>query len=127
MHIFTYGSLMFSPVWQRVVRGDYASVAACLDDYARYAVRNAGYPGIVAAPGCAVRGMLYREVGPEDLAALDRFEGAEYARVTVTVTCEDGTLAEAETYVYLLPQNLADVPWDPARFDLAAFVGEYCR
>jgi gamma-glutamylcyclotransferase (GGCT)/AIG2-like uncharacterized protein YtfP len=127
MNVFTYGSLMFAPVWQRVVGGSYQSERACLADHARFTVRAASYPGVVPQAGAVVDGLLYLDVEPEALAVLDRFEGAEYARRPVTVACADGRRIEAATYIYLDRENLAEAAWTPADFDIAAFLADYCR
>ncbi|HEX8884050.1 MAG TPA: gamma-glutamylcyclotransferase family protein, partial [Noviherbaspirillum sp.] len=75
-NVFTYGSLMFAEVWQPLVSGRYPSGPAVLAGYRRFAVPGVTYPGIVAAPGQEVAGLLYRDVAPDDLARLDLFEGA---------------------------------------------------
>ena len=79
-HIFTYGSLMFAEVWQRVVRGSYRSAPATIVDHARYALRGETYPGMIAEAGGTVLGVLYFAVDAQDLALLDAFEGTEYRR-----------------------------------------------
>lgn len=118
---------MFAPVWQRVTGGQHRQIPARLDGYARFAVRDASYPGIVAQPGASVDGVLYLDLAPAELALLDRFEGSEYARLPVPVTCQDGKQVDAQTYVYLDRAHLSGAPWDPERFDLAAFIGQHCR
>lgn len=126
-HIFTYGSLMFAQVWQRVVRGDYGCAPARLDDYARFAIAGETYPGMIAQPGAKVAGVLYFDVAPPDIAALDAFEGDEYRREAVRVTLETGETVEAGSYLYLLPQKLSDSPWLPEAFQMERFIGSYCR
>ena len=39
-HVFTYGSLMFEPVWGGVVAGRYRSMPAVLPGYRRQRVRG---------------------------------------------------------------------------------------
>lgn len=126
-HIFTYGSLMFPPVWQRVVRGSYRSAAARLDDHARFEIRNETYPGVIAQAGASVSGMLYFDVSPPDVAALDAFEGIEYRRDSVLVRLESGASVAAGTYIYLQPQKLSKSPWLPEEFQMERFLGTYCR
>ncbi|OWW23009.1 gamma-glutamylcyclotransferase family protein [Noviherbaspirillum denitrificans] len=126
-HVFTYGSLMFPAVWQRVVRGDYRSAPARLDGHARFAIAGETYPGMVARPGASVDGVLYFDVSPADLAALDAFEGAEYRRDTVRVTLSTGETIDAGTYIYLLPEKLSGSPWLPEAFQMQRFIGSYCR
>lgn len=126
-HIFTYGSLMFPQVWQRVVRGVYRFAPARLDGYARFAIAGETYPGIVAQHGASVTGVLYFDVAEQDVDALDAFEGSEYRRDSVRVKLETGKTAEAGAYVYLLPQKLSQSPWAPEAFQLARFLDSYCR
>jgi len=126
-HIFTYGSLMFAPVWQRVVQGTYRSAPARLDNYARFAITGETYPGMVALDGASVAGVLYFDVSDRDVAALDAFEGNEYRREQVLVTLETGESAAANTYIYLATEKLSQSPWVPEAFQLERFIGSYCR
>ncbi len=126
-HVFTYGSLMFAPVWQRVVRGRYRAQTARLAGFARFAIAGETYPGMVEQAGAAVDGMLYRDVDERDLAALDAFEGEAYRRIAVRVVLDCGAALEAQTYLYLLPQKLASSPWQPEAFEMERFIGSYCR
>lgn len=126
-HVFTYGSLMFAPVWQRVVRSAYRSSAATLAGFRRFALVDETYPGMIEADGASVTGVLYFDVDAADLQALDDFEGTEYERRTVQVTTPAGAVVTAQTYVFLLPRRLAQHDWDPDGFALARFMGTYCR
>lgn len=126
-HVFTYGSLMFAPVWQSVVRGRYSSEATDLAGYRRFAIVDETYPGVIEADAGRVTGVLYRDVNDADLQALDDFEGSAYRRCAVQVVTPAGTSVTAQTYVFLLPQRLARHDWDPATFPLARFMATYCR
>lgn len=126
-HVFTYGSLMFAQVWQRVVRGRYRFEPARLDGYARFAIAGETYPGMVARDGASVAGVLYLDVGQRDLAALDAFEGADYRRDAVRVAADSGCMRDAQTYLYLLPHRLTAAPWQPDAFQMERFIGTYCR
>lgn len=126
MHVFTYGSLMYPEVWRRVTGGGHADEPATLLDHARYAIRGASYPGMVACPGAQVEGMLYRDVDAAALAALDAFEGPEYRRGTVQVCCAGGVTASAAAYLYLAPEKLSGSPWEPEAFDLPGFIAMHC-
>lgn len=127
-HVFTYGSQMFAPVWQRVVRGRYRSVRAAVRGYARFAIRDAGYPGMIAQADGAVEGVLYLDVGADDLARLDAFEGPEYRRQTVAVLPETGATAavQASTYLYLAADRLTAAPWEPESFRIDSFMAAHC-
>jgi gamma-glutamylcyclotransferase (GGCT)/AIG2-like uncharacterized protein YtfP len=125
-NIFTYGSLMFSDVWERVVHGRYRNAPATLAGHARYAITGETYPGMVARTDAVVTGVVYFDVAPEDLAALDAFEGEEYRRVTVTVAQGDARTS-ADTYLYLPREKLSDSPWNPDAFQMQRFLATYCR
>lgn len=127
MHIFTYGSLMFPEVWQRVVQGRYRFAPAAVDSYARFAIAGETYPGMVARAGATVCGVLYFDVDAFDVATLDAFEGEDYRRETVRVAPDGGGSVEAGAYIYLLPQKLLESPWEPERFQMERFIGAYCR
>lgn len=126
MPVFTYGSLMFPAIWQRVVRGSYRALPATAAGFARYAVREATYPGMVREPGAAVEGVVYLDVDATDLAALDAFEGDEYRRETITVRLADGARLTADAYVFLAVQRLLPTPWEPEAFQAARFMASYC-
>jgi gamma-glutamylcyclotransferase (GGCT)/AIG2-like uncharacterized protein YtfP len=126
MHIFTYGSLMFPEIWQRVVRGNYRSATATLPGFARYALADDTYPGMVAQAEAVVEGLLYYDVAPPDLAALDAFEGREYRREKVNVVIESGETVIACTYIFLAEQRLSGLPWEPQAFQMSRFIGTYC-
>ena len=105
MHVFTYGTLMFPEVWQAVVGREFASVEGTASGYAIYRVRDAVFPGIVAASELdRVRGVVYLDVDPQSLARLDLFEDDFYRRETVWVECGDGQRRAANAYV-IPPEN----------------------
>src|SRR5690606_9178061 len=106
-NIFTYGSLMFPEVWEKVASGRYRTAPATADGYARHPVIGATYPGMVPAAGQAVRGMLYFDVTPADVAALDAFEGGDYRIESITVRLDSGVEATAGAYIFLDPRRLA--------------------
>lgn len=126
IHVFTYGSLMFAEVWQRVVRGQYASHAATLDGYRRFAVRDETYPGIVTRAGGSVAGLVYADIDAADLARLDAFEGELYRRIDAVVTGANGHTMQVQTYLFLQPAGLTDQPWLPESFALQQFLATYC-
>jgi gamma-glutamylcyclotransferase (GGCT)/AIG2-like uncharacterized protein YtfP len=125
--IFTYGSLMFAQVWERVVRANYCSAPAVVADYARYEIEGETYPGMIAKPDGKVHGVLYFGVDAEDVAALDAFEGIEYRRVSVTAQLDSGQSVIADTYLYVMPQRLSQHTWNPDAFQMQRFLDFYCR
>lgn len=80
-HIFTYGCLMFDPVWTRVVGGRYKKRTARLDGFCRRRMHGQIYPAVVPCSAEAhVEGVLYLDVDEADIGRLDRFEGKYYKR-----------------------------------------------
>lgn len=77
-HLFTYGSLMFEDVWNRLVRGNYLSQQATLMGYARRSVKNDEYP-VIFKP-MSLSGVVYYDISDEDMITLDAFEGEYYER-----------------------------------------------
>jgi gamma-glutamylcyclotransferase (GGCT)/AIG2-like uncharacterized protein YtfP len=99
MHVFTYGTLMFPEVWQAVVGKRFTTVEGIARGFAIYRVRDAVFPGIIAAEGNEVSGVVYLDVDDASLARLDRFEDDFYRRVAVSIDCHDGQARLADAYV----------------------------
>lgn len=117
--LFFYGTLQFPAVLEAVTGRRLEGESAVLDGYARFRVRDEAYPGIVAAQGAHVPGVICTGIDPVSLARVDRFEGRMYRREPVQVrAARDGRAVDAETYV-VRPRwrgLLADAPWDPDEF-----------
>lgn len=118
-HLFTYGTLMFEPVWRSIVDGRYRSERAELSGFQRYAVKGEDYP--VIKPGgtnARVEGVVYFDISGRDLSNLDAFEGIYYQRSKVTLNTDSGPLS-ADAYI-LRPRFycLASAkPWDSHHFE----------
>ncbi|MCT2399173.1 gamma-glutamylcyclotransferase family protein [Novosphingobium mangrovi (ex Huang et al. 2023)] len=69
-----------------------------------FAIRggNGWFPALVPAKsGARVRGTLCDLVlAPGDLARLDRYEGREYRRMGLPVRTDDGTVRQAQVYLW---------------------------
>lgn len=120
MHLFTYGSLMFPPVWSAVVAGDYDSRAAVLHGFSRRAIRHETYPALIPAEAQrTVQGRVYLDIDAADLARLDRFEGAQYRRHTVQVISADGAVFTTQVYLFreTCHSLLERHDWDAAWFE----------
>src|SRR4051794_24181265 len=91
MHVFTYGTLMFPEVWRAVVGRHFESVEGRAAGYAIFRVRDAVFPGILAAAeGSHVSGVVYLDVDLPTLQRLDAFEDAFYERRAIPVDYDDG-------------------------------------
>lgn len=118
---------MFPEIWQRVVRGSYCAQPATAAGFVRYALSDDTYPGMIPQVGATVDGVLYLDVDAQDVAALDAFEGAEYRRDNVTVTLASGECLMVGTYIFTATHRLSTASWEPDAFQMARFIGSYCR
>jgi len=130
VNLFTYGSLMYSKVWESIVTGRYRSSSAELRGYTRRCVVGEDYPVII--PGSdseLVTGTLYFDLSEADIAVLDKFEGEPYIRTALTVDLGRQTAA-AEAYL-LNPSNsqiVSEDSWDQMAFEqqgLNRFIESY--
>ena len=117
--VFTYGSLMFDPVWSRVVAGSYERCEAILQGYDRKAVRGETYPVLIPSSALSqVQGVVYCNVSSADLARLDHFEGEYYFRKTEQIITKEKKAFPAE--VYVLKEEYYNIishkEWDPVHF-----------
>ena len=117
-HLFTYGSLMFPEVWQRVVGLESEGSPVVLQGYTAFRVRGQVYPGLTKGDsGSATSGILYRNLSEEDWEKLDAFEGTFYRRVDVEVEGENG-IEQVQTYLVedAHRDDLSSEIWDKEKF-----------
>lgn len=115
--IFAYGTLQFPAIMAAVTGVSRPGRLARLDDYGRYCVRDAPFPGIAPREGGQVAGLVYSRVDADALARIDAFEGALYRRERVLVQA-DGRPLSAETYIVRPHWRglLIDADWDADAF-----------
>lgn len=118
MNIFTYGSLMFPEVWEKVTGLNAPGMAATLDGHVACRIRGQSYPVLRKEQGGLVSGVLYKTVPPEAVARLDVFEGSFYERVPVTVGTKEGRPQPAWVYRAARPDHPDILPerWEAGRF-----------
>ena len=117
MNVFTYGSLMFPAVWQKVVRGDYCSSTAFIQGFRRVCVREGNHPALIIAPRAApIVGRIYFGVSAEDVVRLDYFETRNYERVLVAATV-DSIATAAQAYLAAKIDVLTDIDWNEKTFE----------
>jgi gamma-glutamylcyclotransferase (GGCT)/AIG2-like uncharacterized protein YtfP len=121
VNVFTYGSLMYAPVWSQIVSGSYESVEGTVRGYQRFAVLDEDYPAVVeAAADATVSGRVYLNVNAADLQRLDEFEGEYYFRDRSVMTSPQGDF-EVQLYV-IKPEYsglLSTENWSPKEFEQA--------
>lgn len=119
-HIFTYGSLMFPEVWERVVNRRYKSCEAHTAGLVRRKISNSTYPvAFAGSPENVLDGRLYWNVSPADLGRLDRFEGEYYERKPILVASgQDETKISADVFLLKPKYKLLAGPddWSPRHF-----------
>jgi gamma-glutamylcyclotransferase (GGCT)/AIG2-like uncharacterized protein YtfP len=130
--LFSYGTLQVPEVMQAVTGRTYEGLLADLPGYAVYTVNQAEYPGVVPQAGSKAPGTLYIGVAPQQLKALDVFEGDLYERRLLEVVTSDGHKSAA--WVYVVParlgSRLSSRPWSLRHFvthDFQKFWGGYVR
>lgn len=128
--LFVYGSLMFSEVFEAVVRGTYESEAAGLSGWRRMKIIDEVYPGLVYGDG-SVDGVLWKDISLEDLRILDVFEGEYYERIPVYVLGQQGE--SLQCFVYAVRDRFRHIldseEWCPSDFEqngINHFIETYC-
>jgi gamma-glutamylcyclotransferase (GGCT)/AIG2-like uncharacterized protein YtfP len=107
-NLFTYGTLMFEPVWQAAVGKTYRTKKGVVRGYAVYRVREDVYPAMIkAGDDDSVEGLIYFDVDEETLDTLDRFEGVFYDRKKINVSTDRSQGVSCHAYVI-----------KPAHFDI---------
>lgn len=97
MRLFAYGTLMWPEIMAGVIGRKIDGRPAVLSNARRLKVKNEVYPSLISAACGEVNGILYENLTPDEIHALDRFEGPEYDRREVSVHV-DGLPLPAETY-----------------------------
>ena len=101
MHVFTYGTLMFSEVWRAVIGRRYRQSKAVVDGFQRHAVLGVDYPCLIRSePDQQVDGILYFDIKRDDLETLDNFEADQYDREVIPCTLANGEIVEAFAYLW---------------------------
>ncbi|MBS3755405.1 MAG: gamma-glutamylcyclotransferase [Desulfobacterales bacterium] len=118
MNLFTYGTLMFPLIFVAVTGRHFPAEKAWLYDYARYCVKGQSFPAIVKQSGAVTDGLVYQDMDRSAIEQIDRFEGALYQRLSVTVYLAEGSDLPARVYV-IRPEHrgrLIRQPWSVGTF-----------
>jgi gamma-glutamylcyclotransferase (GGCT)/AIG2-like uncharacterized protein YtfP len=119
VNVFTYGTLMFKPVWIKVTGIFYKSQKARIYGFSRKSVTGQQYPVLVpAGKDQTVKGVLYLDVSEPVLKKLDSFEGSAYLRQKVEVEINNKRKVTAHTYVLKKEYYsvIDESEWDPQFF-----------
>ncbi|KAF5716671.1 hypothetical protein FGLOB1_2477 [Fusarium globosum] len=119
--LFIYGTLRARPLLAWALTGDVANTEpisalarpAKVHGYARYTVRSRDYPAVIKKDGHEVDGDLLILETKSVRKKLDDFEGEMYTPTSVDAVLEDGSVVEADMYVWAGDQDaLSDEPWE---------------
>src|SRR5690606_33581945 len=118
MRLFTYGTLTFPEVWQRISVRTFPARAAVLKGYSMFRVKDAVYPGIIQSDAASeVHGLLHEDLDEDTLFELDTYESSFYQRLPVEVVTEDGAVVECHACIVpasrrqFLPDEPCDSEW----------------
>jgi len=112
-NLFVYGTLMSDDVMHAVTGRQFHGTQCTLDDFQRFSVKDADYPGIRNVKGNIVDGLIYQDIPVTIWPLLDEFEGDMYERIEVTVKTAENIQLMAFTYVIKKQflHLLTDMPW----------------
>ena len=129
--LFCYGTLQHAGVMQALLGVHLLARPAQLEGYACSQLRGEVYPGIVPAPGASTPGLVYAQLGRDDLEILDFFEGPLYERTRVQLALGDGSRMRAWVYAVHPRQRdrITGAAWSFERFcaEHAAAYVQSCR
>jgi gamma-glutamylcyclotransferase (GGCT)/AIG2-like uncharacterized protein YtfP len=98
--LFTYGSLMFEPVWRIVVGKSFPFECGVLPGFSIRRMKGEVYPAIVrGTPQDRVNGRIYYGLDKEALRRLDAFEGDCYSREIASILLGE---RERRCHVYII-------------------------
>jgi gamma-glutamylcyclotransferase (GGCT)/AIG2-like uncharacterized protein YtfP len=110
--LFCYGTLQIPEVIKVVTGKTHKGVKAKLPGYAMYRARNKEYPGVVRSSNSETVGVLYTDIGENELGELDLFEGDLFERKLLNIIQRDKKKCDA--WVYVVPdQNKDKLTKDP--------------
>ncbi|MCG6971259.1 MAG: gamma-glutamylcyclotransferase, partial [Gammaproteobacteria bacterium] len=118
-HIFCYGTLMFTEVFEAVAGVAIEKQTCVLPGYERLKLNGQVYPAIREKRHTSVPGVLYRGLSQSQLHRLDQYEGDEYLRELVMVRTHLHRYYSAWVYVLQPKYNnlLSQESWDPVEFE----------
>ena len=118
INVFTYGSLMYPPIWKRVVLGDYEHSDGYVSGYRRLRILSKVYPALIRGDQ-RVQGVIWFQVSTADVDRLDRFEGAYYRRSKCFTKLIDGSTVRCQVYLWnqCYQDLLLNLEWDPSAFE----------
>jgi len=119
-NIFTYGTLMFRPVWLQASDKVHKSIDAKIYGFERKSVQGEVYPVLI--PGDKndlVDGVVFFDISEHTRLKLDAFEGPQYELQEIEAVTQDNKIVKAHAYIlkkefyHIISQNY----WDPQRFE----------
>lgn len=118
INVFTYGSLMYPDIFEQVTGSLPVSLPAVAHNWLRHGLANRAYPGAMPSDldDAVIEGVLWLDLTPAALSALDEFEGHEYRRIAIEVKADNGLTHRAYIYQWLLRDQVQG-SWDLVDFE----------
>lgn len=104
INVFTYGSLMYADIFEKVTGCLPVSLPATARNWQRHGLANRTYPGAMPSrlDKAVIEGVLWLDLSQAALSALDDFEGHEYCRTEIELIAANGLAHRAYIYEWLL-------------------------
>jgi gamma-glutamylcyclotransferase (GGCT)/AIG2-like uncharacterized protein YtfP len=110
--LFAYGTLQHPRVLSALLQGRVLlpeAMSAVIPGLRVVPIRGVYYPAAIPAEDQKAKGVLWDiTLSTQELEILDRWEGDEYTRTTMTVTCQQRQV-EAQVYLYTGPSDRLDM------------------
>lgn len=116
--IFTYGTLMYQPLWLKIAEHQRLPIPAVTKGFARCSIENSLSCSLVAAAGGHVAGMLYGGLSESEIVRLDEYTASLFERVQLQVVTPNETIV-AYSYV-IKPEfesRILPKTWNQRRFE----------
>jgi ABC-type amino acid transport substrate-binding protein/gamma-glutamylcyclotransferase (GGCT)/AIG2-like uncharacterized protein YtfP len=129
VNLFVYGSLMYEPVWRKLITGEFERRDAHLSGYRRFKIKGEHYPGVFRGIG-TVHGVVWLGLDDQALKRIDEFEAPFYRRISGVVIDDAGVEIPAEFFAIKESDRsvLEEAEWDPLEFErqgLSHFLSSY--
>lgn len=109
---------MYADIFEQVTGARFEFLPARAHRWRRHGLMNRTYPGAMPCKheASSIKGVVWLDVSPAALAALDQFEGSEYRRIEIDVMTAHEQVLTAHIYQWLLPDQV-EGQWDPITFE----------
>jgi len=116
--VFTYGTLMYQPLWLKIAEHQRLPIPAVAKGFARCSIENSLSCSLVPAAGGHVAGMLYGGLSESEVARLDEYTEDLFERVQLQVVTPNEKIV---AYSYAIKREfegrILPKTWNQRRFE----------